>query len=115
MCWKYEWAHAIKKMQGAIEHIEYAHEKLIRRRERNEKAMKRSPSKYTERLIVKNNKGIKECELAMTTLKETQDLLFQMIHEYGISHTNPTHSPSKIKRTYKYMGNYYLKHGQTNP
>ena len=107
MCWKYEWSHAIKKMQQAIEHISYARGKLIRRRERNEKSYKNVPSDRTKARIGKNNKGIMECELAMANLKETQDLLFQMVHEYGISHTNPKHTPNKIKRMYKYMGNYY--------
>ena len=107
MCWKYQWAHAIDKCEKAIAHIEYAHKKLIKRRERNQKAIQ---TDATKKLIAKNTKGIKECEVAIQSLRQTQDLLFRMVHEYGISHvTYQRHAPDKLKRVYKYMGKYYIE------
>lgn len=105
MCWKQEWAHAINNLQHAIKHVERAKGKLIKRKERNEAALKkkRADRYETKKILARittNNQGIAQCEHVIHDLKEWQDVLFKMVHEYGISHSdNP-------KRVYKLMGKY---------
>uniref|UniRef100_A0A6M3XG89 Uncharacterized protein n=1 Tax=viral metagenome TaxID=1070528 RepID=A0A6M3XG89_9ZZZZ len=105
MCWKQEWAQAISNLQKAIEHVEKARGKLIKRRERNEANLKkkgadRYEKKKIEARIEKNQRGQEQCEKIIADLKDWQDQLFRMIHEYGITRSdNP-------KTVYKLMGKY---------
>lgn len=105
MCWKQEWAHAINNLQKAIEHVERAKSKLIKRRERNEAALqKKWADRYEKEKIYaridKNRMGQQQCENIIADLKDWQDQLFIMIHKYGISHSDDP------KRVYKLMGLY---------
>lgn len=106
MCWKQEWAHTINNMQKAIEHIEKAQDKLNKRKQRNEAALEKvcGKDKFEENKIrerfLKNTAGIEECKGIISNLKEIQDQLYRMIHEYGISHSDDP------KRVYKLMGKY---------
>lgn len=106
MCWKQEWASAINNLQHSIEHIERAQDKLEKRKERNEAALKKKyktdfyeETKIKAR-ITKNNAGVEQCKGIITELKKRQDQLFIMIHEYGISKSDDP------KRVYKLMGKY---------
>lgn len=105
MCWKQEWAQAISNLQKAIEHVEKARGKLIKRRERNEASLKkkwadRYEKNKIEARIEKNRRGQEQCEKIIADLKDWQDQLFRMIHEYGITHSDDP------KRVYKLMGKY---------
>ncbi len=105
MCWKQEYASAIGNLQHAIEHINRAQEKLKQRQDRNEDNLKKKWKDRYEGMkikarIEKNQMGQGQCEKMITDLKDCQDQLFKMIHEYGISHSE---SP---KRMYKLMGKY---------
>lgn len=107
MCWKQEWAHAINNLQKAIMHIERARDKLNKRKERNEKSLKKKWAKndrFEQRKIEmrmeKNRKGQEQCENLIADLEETQDQLFKLIHKYGISRSDDP------KRVYKLMGKY---------
>jgi chromosome segregation ATPase len=111
MCWKQEWSHAINNLQRAIEHIEHARDKLIKRRERNDAALKkiltnpdRFEQKKIEARIEKNKQGQVQCEKIIALLQEDQDELFKMVHKYGISRDNPR--TTDFKNVYKLMGNY---------
>ncbi len=106
MCWKQEWASTINNLQHAIEHVQKAQDKLIKRRERNEAALKNKwktdfyeETKIKAR-IEKNRSGQEQCEKLIADLKDWQDVLFKMIHEYGISKSDDP------KRVYKLMGKY---------
>lgn len=105
MCWKQEWAHAINNLQHAIEHVGKARDKLIKRRERNEAALKKKQADRYEKekiqaRIDKNRMGQQQCEKIIADLQESQDQLFMMIHKHGISHSDDP------KRVYKLMGKY---------
>ncbi len=108
MCWKQEWASAINNIQHAIEHIEKAQNKLMKRKERNKGALKYKwvdrhdfyEKEKIEARITKNNAGIEQCKGVITELKERQDELFKMIHQYGISKSDDP------MRVYKLMGKY---------
>jgi len=101
MCWKQEWAHAINNLQNAIEHIKRAQDKLEKRMERNESALDKSHEqmKVLSRIRT-NHAGIEQCKGIITELKERQDELFKMIHQYGISKSEDP------KRVYALMGKY---------
>jgi len=98
MCWKYEWAYAINRMQRAIKHVETARNKMIFRRERSS----------NPKIIEKYGKAEQECNAVIASLKEQQAKAFKMIHEYGISHTSKNHTPESLPRVYKLMGDYPL-------
>lgn len=105
MCWKQEWAHAINNMQKAIEHVEKAHDKLNKRLERNEVNLEKCIGdkfeiKKIKKRIEKNTEAIEGCKQIIESLKINQNLLFMMIHLFGISHSEDP------KRVYKLMGNY---------
>lgn len=107
MCWKQSWAMSISSIEHAIKHIERAKEKLVKRKERNEKALKKThdPNKVRA-LIQKNSTGIEQCEKLIADLRETQDELYKMIHEYGFSRSDDP------KRVYKLMGKYRSENRQ---
>ena len=112
MCWKQEWAMAINNLNGAIAHVERARAKLQKRLERNEANLQRmrqnkkcnypSMLEPVQLLIRKNEQGMAECEQVIGALRQKQDQLFQMVHTYGIKHSdNP-------QRVYRLMGKYPL-------
>ncbi len=99
MCWKYEWAHAIDKIERAIKHVEKARDKMIFRRKRSN----------VEKIKIKYQRAEDECNAVITSLREQQKIAFEMIHEYGISHTSKNHTPESLPRVYKLMGDYPFK------
>lgn len=104
MCWKQEWASAIGNLQRAIERIEKAREKLVRRKERNDRTLTRRRDRWSQmtigELAMKNEAGIDECNAVISSLESQQDRLYEMIQTYGIN--NQDHS----ERLEELMGNY---------
>jgi hypothetical protein len=101
MCWKQEWAMAIGNLNHAIEHIERAESKLFKRLQRNKANLPKShDKKAVQTLIQKNSDAIERCIFLIVSLKEKQDTLFKLIHEYGINHSDSS------EKLYKLMGTY---------
>ena len=106
MCWKEEWAYAIRNINGAIKHIERAKERLEKRRDRarkhyqklNEDKKHRSVNALLEiqERITGNNRAIDECDYIVAELKDQQKNLRALIEEFGIN--QKTGGSAKVKK-----------------
>lgn len=98
MCWKEEWAYAIRDINKAIKHVKRAQEKLEKRRDRAKKHYRKlsKDKKHgtakelaaVQAIIDKNTSGIARCLLIVNNLRYQQQNLRTLIEELGINSTS---------------------------
>jgi len=117
MCWKDEWAKAINNLNSVITHVEYAQKKLEARLARNQKHLSRlkGDKKYNyplvlapvEERILRNTEAIENCKSMVSEFRESQGLLYCMVHTIGITRSKMSKmSMTQPQRVYNLMGNY---------